>query len=116
MAMIQIDRRTLGVNFEAGHAEIYVWAPHCAAVSLELAGGAALPLSRQPFGYWQLTTEKLQPGMDYRFLLDEQPVPDITSLWQPDGVHGYSRAYDLQAYPWLDQGWRNPPQQARGEI
>jgi maltooligosyltrehalose trehalohydrolase len=109
MAVTKIDRRTLGVNYEAGRAEICVWAPDCAAVSLELAGGEALLLSRQPFGYWQLSTDELQPGMNYRFLLDEQPVPDITSLSQPDGVHGYSCAYDLRAQQWHDQHWDNPP-------
>jgi maltooligosyltrehalose trehalohydrolase len=107
-ASISIDRRTLGVNFNAGKAEILVWAPQCKQVCVLIAGEETIPLTRQERGYWELSTDKLTRGINYQFLLDDETLPDVTSLYQQGGVHEASQAFDLKDYHWSDQQWSNP--------
>lgn len=46
--------------------------------------------------------------IDYAFVLDggDPPLPDPRSAWQPRGVHGPSRTFDVSAHEWNDQDWR----------
>jgi maltooligosyltrehalose trehalohydrolase len=83
-----------------------VWAPD--ATSVEVAAGgrryAMTPAVRA--GWWTGEGE----GEDYGFVLDgEGPFPDPRSPWQPDGVHGLSRAYDHTRFAWTDGLWRGRP-------
>jgi maltooligosyltrehalose trehalohydrolase len=107
-ASINIDQRTLGVNFNAGKAEVLVWSPQCKQVSILIAGEETIPLTRRERGYWELATDKLTPGIDYQILLDDEPLPDVTSLYQRGGVHEASQAFDLKSHQWDDHQWRNP--------
>ncbi|WP_375475651.1 malto-oligosyltrehalose trehalohydrolase [uncultured Jatrophihabitans sp.] len=81
-----------------------VWAPNVSSLALR-TGGADTPLTAEADGWW--TAPDVPFGADYAFLLDDsdEPVPDPASRWQPDGVHGPSRAYDQSAYRWHDDGW-----------
>ncbi|MEO9139235.1 MAG: malto-oligosyltrehalose trehalohydrolase [Jatrophihabitans sp.] len=69
------------------------------------ADGSETALNAVGDGWW--TGPDLPPGTDYAFLLDDsdEPVPDPTSRWQPDGVHGQSRIYDQDAHAWQDRDW-----------
>src|SRR4051794_1908426 len=62
-------------------------------------------------GWWVADVPELIHGVDYAFLLDDEPtaLPDPRSRWQPAGVHGPSRWYDDAAYRWADAGWRGVP-------
>jgi maltooligosyltrehalose trehalohydrolase len=62
-------------------------------------------------GYWHIQLEDAQPGMDYAFLLDDDPTPypDPRSCSQPQGVDGPSRLYDHRAFQWTDGTWQGPP-------
>jgi maltooligosyltrehalose trehalohydrolase len=79
-----------------------VWAPHKEKVRL-LAGADVHPMIRDERGWWHADAE----ARDYAFLVDddETPLPDPRSGWQPDGVHGRSRRYDHDLFPWTDQHW-----------
>jgi maltooligosyltrehalose trehalohydrolase len=83
-----------------------VWAPAARSVSA-VVRGERRALSPAGGGWWS-HPEPLAHGTDYAFLLDdgESPLPDPRSRWQPDGVHGSSRAYDHDRFTWSDQGWR----------
>jgi maltooligosyltrehalose trehalohydrolase len=85
---------------------IEVWAPHRERVRLRL-GGHDHPMRRGDGGWWHADVPGAGPGTDYAFLLDDdpRPLPDPRSAWQPNGVHGPSRRYDHDAYPWGDHGW-----------
>ncbi|MEO3405135.1 malto-oligosyltrehalose trehalohydrolase [Mucilaginibacter sp. CAU 1740] len=100
-----------GVRFNNDNeAEIAVWAPDAKKAAVIVNDQASLDLSRSDFGYWTLTTGKLQPGHRYQFKLDDkQPLPDPASLSQPDGVHGSSMAIDTRDFEWTDNQWQNPP-------
>lgn len=107
----ETGKRLLGVNFNAGKAEILLWAPFAKdQVTLHLeTTGEQLPLERGQLGYWRLSTDRLQEDDLYRFSIDGgAPLPDPASLSQPYGVHGASQAIDLQRFAWTDQHWHNP--------
>jgi maltooligosyltrehalose trehalohydrolase len=110
MNKLSIDKRTLGINFNGkGAAEVLLWVPKAKQVAIHTAGGKAFALSKKARGYWELLTNELQPGQNYQIVIDGQAWPDIYSLHQPAGVHGVSRAMELNSAKWTDQGWTNPP-------
>ncbi len=84
-----------------------VWAPLPGTVELEV-GGCRTPMDREDGGWW--SGPPVEPGTDYAFVLDGGPPrPDPRSAWQPQGVHGPSRAVDHDAFSWTDQQWRGVP-------
>lgn len=89
-----------------------VWAPLPAKVELQI-GAERVPMTRGADGWWTVihqpaNTDK-DPG-DYGYILDGQgPFPDPRSAWQPNGVHGLSRAVEHAQFAWTDAGWQPPP-------
>jgi len=85
-----------------------VWAPVPKKVELQLAG-QRLPMTAGDDGWW--TAEVFRHEEDsYGFFLDDAgPFPDPRSAWQPDGIHGLSRAVDHNSFRWTDAGWKAPP-------
>ena len=47
-------------------------------------------------------------GDDYEFVLDDTPLPDPCSRWQPDGLRGPSRIVDPLEFEWTDGDFRTP--------
>ncbi|WP_425310304.1 malto-oligosyltrehalose trehalohydrolase [Ammonicoccus fulvus] len=94
---------TRPINFD-------VWAPAAKQVTL-LADGRHFPLRRVEGDWWvtmgPLPDEMTRTGIDYGYLLDDDPhpLPDPRSRWQPHGVHGLSRTYDLADHTWNDDAW-----------
>ena len=106
---INVSKRTIGVNFEDGKATVVVWAPLAKEVGL-VVNNDTIGLEKQQYGYWKTVTDKLRPGDRYQFSLDKnKALPDPASLWQPDGVHGQSMAFDVKNYHWNDASWKNIP-------
>lgn len=111
---VSVDRRTIGVNFRGGRADVLVWAPMAKDLYLLICGGRSFKMQKEGRGYWSLSTPDLQAGMDYKFELHDGTgkiaYPNPASLSQPDGVHGPSRAVDLKSF---DRGtkdsWRGIP-------
>jgi maltooligosyltrehalose trehalohydrolase len=100
-------RNLLGATSSRGEAFFRVWAPQARSVEVvfESTSTQALPLQRQPDGYFSAavrTGEAL-----YRYRVDgEGPWPDPCSRFQPQGVHGPSMIIDADAFEWTDAGWR----------
>jgi maltooligosyltrehalose trehalohydrolase len=92
-----------------------VWAPWSERVSVQLFGAAgaaerSIPLERDPRGYHGAVVDGVEPGVRYRFELEERgSLPDPASRFQPEGVHGPSEVIDLAAFPWTDHDWRGLP-------
>ncbi|WP_369796897.1 malto-oligosyltrehalose trehalohydrolase [Rufibacter sp. DG15C] len=93
-----------------GQAQVLVWAPEAEQVELILnEGNTSVPLKKEEFGYWSVTTDLVSPGDAYKFRLnDDQEFPDPVSLFQPNGVHGASQAYDETSFNWEDDNWQCP--------
>ncbi|SEE04604.1 malto-oligosyltrehalose trehalohydrolase [Ruania alba] len=92
---------------------IGVWAPRAGQVEIEIAGRREQLTAIQD-GWWDLG-RTVAAGTDYAFVLDGAgPYPDPRSPWQPEGVHGSSRTFDVTAYHWRDDAW--PGRDVRGAV
>ncbi|MGN6568166.1 MAG: malto-oligosyltrehalose trehalohydrolase [Flavipsychrobacter sp.] len=108
MNKIDVSKRSIGVNYKNGKANVLVWAPDAQRVALHIDGSNRHEeLKPKEHGYWQ-GSFRLQPGERYKFLMNDTELPDPASLSQPEGVHGPSEIIDLTAYKWTDQHWTNP--------
>jgi maltooligosyltrehalose trehalohydrolase len=100
-----------GISFDKnGIANVVLWAPNANVAEVVLTEkNTAIPLVKKEKGYWELISEDIKPGDQYKFRLDEdKEFPDPASRSQPVGVHGASEAIDLQV-TWNDQAWKNSP-------
>ncbi len=77
-----------------------VWAPFAERVELETPGGRS-PMRRSTDGWWHADAEPQR----YRFVVDGVALADPRSADQPDGVDGWSRVVDHDAFAWTDDGW-----------
>ncbi|NJO80336.1 MAG: malto-oligosyltrehalose trehalohydrolase [Cyanobacteria bacterium RM1_2_2] len=86
-----------------------VWAPHRQQVAVHLIAPEekVIPLQKDPFGYWQGTTEA-ESGALYFYQLDGEDYPDPASHAQPQGVHQASQVVDHR-FTWMDQNWQSIP-------
>ena len=81
--------------------EIRVWVPGGCDVHLVTAGGRRL-MDRDS----DEVTALVPNGTNYLISVGGKgPRPDPRSAWQPEGVHGPSRAFDASAHAWGDSGW-----------
>ncbi len=85
--------------------EFAVWAPAADRVGLELADGVR-KMDLADGGWWRLRVDDAGHGTDYAYRLDGgEPRPDPRSSWQPGGVHGPSRVFDIGLHHWTDGDW-----------
>jgi maltooligosyltrehalose trehalohydrolase len=96
----------IGVEVDRNGAHARVWAPEHRDVALAIEGRAAIPLEREPGGYWSGAAPGARPGDRYRFRVDGELLPDPASRWQPEGPHGPSAIVDASSFHWTDSGWR----------
>jgi maltooligosyltrehalose trehalohydrolase len=63
-------------------------------------------MEKREMGYWCVTIDHVTPGMQYRFLLDNELLrPDPASRCQPQGVHGPSALVNTE-FNWTDGHWQ----------
>lgn len=111
---INIRKRNIGLNFnENGEAEIRLWAPLAANVSILIEDSElTLAMFDEGYGYWYLQTDQIKAFDQYRFkitpLSNEETLDraDPASLFQEEGLQGYSTAFDVNAFPWTDADWK----------
>ncbi|GAB3994300.1 malto-oligosyltrehalose trehalohydrolase [Spirosoma daeguense] len=105
-----VSHRTLGVTFSPEGTCVRVWAPFSQSVCIQLHKQQETIRLQSDGTYWQTTTQLLQPGDTYSFILnDTTERPDPASLSQPQGVHGPSQAVDTSKFAWTDVDWKNLP-------
>ncbi|KHJ38083.1 malto-oligosyltrehalose trehalohydrolase [Pedobacter glucosidilyticus] len=103
--------RKIGVNYCHGTTKINLWCPNANKVAvLKPKDETIIHLEKADFGYWQKTTDLLQPEDEYFMLLDDKTLPDPTALQQPD-VHQASKVANLHAFEWTDGHWQIPAMQ-----
>src|SRR3569833_2772682 len=103
-------RRRIGVNPGIeGQVDVVLWAPLAGSEALETARGKNIPLEKEGYGYWRISTNAIQSEESYLFVLDvDKKLADPASLSQPEGVHGPSQFINLADHQWKDDAWRNP--------
>jgi len=109
MQPIDVSKRTIGINVEEGKTTVNIWAPLAEKVTV-IADNKEIPLTKGTYGYWQSPSDNLQEGTKYKIRIDDnQPFPDPTSIYQPDGVHGESQVFNPHRFQWSDAAWNNLP-------
>jgi maltooligosyltrehalose trehalohydrolase len=108
---VKLEEKTPGIRFnKKGEAEVCVWAPLKKSAAIILADELKLPLTKDDWGYWTASTNKIKPGDLYKVLVDgEKELPDPASLSQPHGVHSHSEAINIKDFQWTDNQWNNVP-------
>ncbi|HEX3822106.1 MAG TPA: malto-oligosyltrehalose trehalohydrolase [Candidatus Sulfotelmatobacter sp.] len=104
-----MNSNRLGANrLSDGKWEFLVWAPNVRSVCLQLCGQELpIPMEAASYAYYRTTVEELEPGTEYFYRLDDgRKLPDPTSRFQPQGVHGPSQIVDLSDFPWTDRSWK----------
>jgi maltooligosyltrehalose trehalohydrolase len=94
-----------GATIVPGGVRFSVWAPKAKRVAVQLVDRAH-ELSSSGGGAFEGILRQAGAGTDYRYVLDDKPLPDPVSRHQPEGVHGPSRVVDPSAFRWRDAGWR----------
>ena len=99
-----------GATLEADGVRFRLWAPGCDSVALLLeVDGRAVPMRKQPGGFYDVFVDDVGAGTLYRYQLpDGLKVPDPASRYQPQDVHGPSEVTDPNAYDWTES-WRGRP-------
>ena len=102
--------RKHGAHFDDhGNLHFALWAPSASEVAVKLENGPRHAMQASGDGWFELSLED-QADVDYRYQIDNDLlVPDPASRWQPQDVHGPSRAVDLTGYPWRSDAWRGRP-------
>src|SRR5262245_14194012 len=103
--------------------EITLWAPYASRVEIEWAApegaGALEPMEPKGDGWWRWQAPALRvgrgtaayPALDCAFRGDGgEATPEPRSAWQPHGVHGRSRWFDVARHEWRDATWAGPQQ------
>lgn len=86
--------------------EIRVWAPYAKVIQL-VTPGDSFAMEKADKGWWTFSSAQIRNGMEYMFSINgKEPLPDPRSLWQPHGVHGYSRYLDHSLFSWKDRQWQ----------
>jgi maltooligosyltrehalose trehalohydrolase len=100
-----------GAEPTADGVRFRLWAPHAGMVSVRLEGADPhrFPMTREPDGWFSLTTGSAASGTRYRYGIDGEIYPDPASRGQPEGVHGPSEVVDAAEFLWRDLGWRGRP-------
>jgi malto-oligosyltrehalose trehalohydrolase len=98
---------------EAQDVRFALWAPGAQSVHLCLEGPHTkrqIELAHGSDGWYTLELAEVGVGTRYRYLIDgKTKVPDPTSRFQPDDVHGASQVIDPLAFEWTDGDWKGRP-------
>lgn len=99
---------SLGVTLTEQGATITVWAPSAQEVTFQSTDRpTSLSLQKGKYGYWHGSSEHIEVGERYHFVVDGKKLPDPTSRAQPEGVHGPSEVVDL-SFAWKDGMYTAP--------
>ncbi len=102
-----------GAYYHKDGTRFRLWAPGAGDIELVTstqAGEDFLPMLKDESGWWEITTDKVQPGSAYGFRVNGGNIaPDPAAREQMAGVHGLSRLIDPSSYVWRTADWRGRP-------
>lgn len=106
--MHRIHHMPFGPELGADGTVFRLWAPAAHHVDLLIESGARRSFAMTPEGggWFVGVAADVGDGCRYRFCIDgNKIVPDPTSRFQPDDVHGASQVVDPRSFDWDDEQW-----------
>ena len=103
-------KKSIGAIYkpETGNCTFTVWAPEAKEVDLILEKPAkrSIPMEKDDWGYWKAEVKEVQEGSLYKYQVNgNNPLPDPTSRFQPEGPHGPSVVVSPD-FSWTDNNWK----------
>jgi maltooligosyltrehalose trehalohydrolase len=102
---MEVGAKYLGNN----RCSFTVWAPQKEKMTLHIVHPSEqkIQMQKDEDGYFTLEVET-PAGTKYLYIIDESEkgLPDPTSQYQPEGVHGPSEVVDHSTYKWNDNNWK----------
>ena len=109
--IVRSHKMRFGAELRRSSTRFKIWAPDCKSIRLKLKGKRSLlALEARDDGWHKIEVEGVKAGALYKYVLpDGSEIPDPTSRYQPDDVHGFSEVIDPRQYQWNDVEWRGRP-------
>jgi maltooligosyltrehalose trehalohydrolase len=103
-------KRSIGATTdENGNILFRVWSPGSSSMHVSMTTGEKITMDREG-EYWKASIKKTGEAIEYNFTINNHlSFPDPASVYQPQGVHGYSSFIDTETFEWTDEEWINPP-------
>lgn len=100
-------RYATGAELSATGVSFRIWAPQRTSAVVMIEGAGEFPLTAEDGGYFSALVEGIGAGAGYSFRIEGgEPVPDLTSRYQPKGPKHASMVMDDRAFPWTDSSWK----------
>lgn len=108
---VRSHKMRFGAEPRNGGTRFKIWAPKFRSMQLRIKGRRKLlHLEAVGEGWHRLDVDRVEAGALYKFVLpDGTEIPDPSSRYQPDDVHGFSEVIDPNDYSWTDGEWRGRP-------
>lgn len=109
MMNTEFQKRSIGPTVdENGNVLFRVWSPQSTSMQIVLEDGEKIAMKKEG-EYWTETIKNAEKELRYKFLVNNKGAfPDPASVFQPEGVHGFSSFVDLNSFEWSDKEWINP--------
>ena len=108
MMNVDLQKRSIGATIDDnGSAVFRVWSPLSDSLQVILETGEKIKMNNDG-EYWTASIQNPAKEIRYKYLVNgKEAFPDPVSVYQPQGVHGYSSLIDLTQFEWTDDGWKN---------
>lgn len=109
--IVRSHKMRFGAELRHNSTRFKIWAPKCKTMRLKIKGRRALlDMEARDDGWHKIEVEGLQAGAQYKYVLpDDTEIPDPTSRYQPDDIHGFSEVIDPRHFEWTDIDWNGRP-------
>lgn len=109
--VVRSHKMRFGAEVRHASTRFKIWAPQCKSIKLKIKGRRTpLELEARDDGWHKIEVEGVGAGTLYKYVLpDGSEIPDPTSRYQPDDVHGFSEVIDPRQFDWSDIDWRGRP-------
>jgi len=110
-SLARSHKMRFGAEARDGGTRFRIWAPKCKSMRLKLKGRRnLLDMEARADGWHRLYVEGVGAGALYKYVLpDGTEIPDPTSRFQPDDIHGFSEVINPRDFAWTDVEWQGRP-------
>ncbi|WP_449396769.1 alpha-amylase family glycosyl hydrolase [Devosia riboflavina] len=110
-AVSRSHKMRFGAEPRNGGTRFKIWAPKAKLMQIKIKGRRKLlEMDAIGDGWHRLDVDGVKEGTQYKYVLPGgDAIPDPTSRYQPDGIHGFSEVIEPKAFDWTDADWTGRP-------